>query len=214
MGGRTHRGCAGTRGEGRWGRASTHTGLARSRSRCPTEERWPLRSERMGGGRNQKRSQLLCIITCSGRLSSRVLPPPNGAINPAFHFCCFHVSPVVVTGTVVVSGSVGSVGVTVSAGVLVSAHQKKKTADRRGGGVKGGGVRQSLNCKEHLSVTPLFVLEIVFELSLCDMRGGARKNIQYMRGRDKKHRQIRFDSRGEERRPLADRYSKHSVRFK
>lgn len=79
------------------------------------------------------------------RLSSRVLPPPNGAINPAFHFFCFHVSPVVVTGTVVVSVLGGSVGVTVSAGVLVSAHQNKKTAGGRGG-VKGGGVRQSSNC--------------------------------------------------------------------
>lgn len=46
------------------------------------------------------------------------------------------------------------------------------------------------------------------------MRGGARKNIQYMRGRDKKQRQIRFDRRGEERRPLTDRYSKYSVTFK
>lgn len=26
------------------------------------------------------------------------------------------------------------------------------------------------------------------------MSGGARKNIQYMRGRDKKQKQIRFDS--------------------
>lgn len=94
-------------------------------------------------------------------LSSRVLLPPNGAINPMFHFFCFHVSPVVVTGTVVVSVLGGSVGVTVSAGVLVSAHQNKKTADRREGGVNGGDVRQSSNCKEHSSVTPLFVLEIV-----------------------------------------------------
>lgn len=92
-------------------------------------------------------------------LSSRVLLPPNGAINPMFHFFCFHVSPVVVTGTVVDSVLGGSVGVTVSAGVLVSAHQNK--TDRREGGVKGGGVRQSSNCKEHSSVTPLFVLEIV-----------------------------------------------------
>lgn len=68
------------------------------------------------------------------------------------------------TGTVVVSMLGGRVGVTVSAGVLVSAHQNKRTAERKGCGVKGGDVRQSsncLNCKEHLSVTPLFVLEIV-----------------------------------------------------
>lgn len=58
----------------------------------------------------------------------------------------------------------GSVGVTVSAGVLVSARRNRKKAERRGAGVKGGGVRQTSNCsnrKERSSVTPLFVLEIV-----------------------------------------------------
>lgn len=38
----THRGCAGTRGEGRWGRASTHTDHGQSHTRCLMEERWQL----------------------------------------------------------------------------------------------------------------------------------------------------------------------------
>lgn len=85
----------------------------------------------------QERAQLLCIITSTGAFHLgyyRLLMAP---LIPRFiFFPRFHVSPVVVTGTVVVSVLGGSVGVTVSAGVLVSAHQNKKTAERRGGGSK------------------------------------------------------------------------------
>lgn len=44
----THRGCAGTRGEGRRGRASTHTGRGRSHTRCLMEGRWQLQQRKSG----------------------------------------------------------------------------------------------------------------------------------------------------------------------
>lgn len=51
----THRGCAGTRREGRWGRASTHTGHGQSHTRCLSAERWLLQRWREQRGRKRRR---------------------------------------------------------------------------------------------------------------------------------------------------------------
>ena len=61
----THRGCAGTRAGGRWGRESTHTGPDRSHKCCLMEDRWLLwrwRGRESQSERQRTQSCEKCIL--------------------------------------------------------------------------------------------------------------------------------------------------------
>lgn len=148
---KTHRGCAGTRGEGRWGHVSTHTGRGQSHTRCLMKEKWQLwqlwaarKSQRVRNRKQKKKEGHVkskaisdketfaaeAATSSNGiqRLSSLVLQLPNNAINPAFLLlssvmACTD-SPVVVMETVVLSAAAAAaVGVVENAAVVVSANK-------------------------------------------------------------------------------------------
>lgn len=133
----THHGCAGTRGEGRCGRVSTHTGRGQSHTRCLMVGRWQLwqltvarKIQWVKAREIQKtHSQLIDIKQFQGFHHWNYRFPIILLISFSCQMVC-RGSPAVVTGAVVLSASVGTVGVTESAGVVVSTNTQRQNRSK------------------------------------------------------------------------------------